>query len=97
MGKIAKYFADLKTVAFSGDYADLSNKPTIIKSGEFSIAKNQNSNNATYTGSKILTVFVMDTVTGEKVICDVTINAMKVTVSVSENPTNELKVVVLYV
>ena len=97
MGKIAKYFADLKTVAFSGDYADLSNKPTIIKSGEFSIAKNQNGNNATYTGSKILTVFVMDTVTGEKVICDVTINAMKVTVSVSENPTNELKVVVLYV
>lgn len=97
MGKIAKYFADLKTVAFSGDYADLSNKPTIIKSGEFSIAKNQNSNNATYAGSKILSVFAMDTITGENVICDVTINAMKVTVSVSENPTNELKVVVLYV
>lgn len=97
MGKIAKYFADLKTVAFSGDYADLSNKPTIIKSGEFSIAKNQNSNSATYTGSKILNVFVMDTVTGEEVICDIVINAMKVTVTVSENPTNELKVVVLYV
>lgn len=97
MGKIAKYFADLKDVAFSGDYADLNNTPTIIKSGEFTIAKKQNSNSATYTGSKILTVFVMDTVTGEKVICDVTINAMKVTVSVSENPTNELKVVVLYV
>lgn len=28
-GKIAKYFADLKTVAFSGSYNDLSNKPTI--------------------------------------------------------------------
>lgn len=28
-GKIAKFFADLKTVAFSGSYADLSNKPTI--------------------------------------------------------------------
>lgn len=97
MGKIAKYFADLKTVAFSGDYGDLSNKPTIIKSGEFAIAKNQNSNNATYAGSKILSVFAMDTITGEEVIGDVTINAMKVTVSVSENPTNELKVVVLYV
>lgn len=97
MGKIAKYFADLKDVAFSGDYGDLSNKPTIIKSGEFAIAKNQNSNNATYAGSKILSVFAMDTITGEEVIGDVTINAMKVTVSVSENPTNELKVVVLYV
>lgn len=29
LGKINKYFADLKTVAFSGSYADLSNKPTI--------------------------------------------------------------------
>lgn len=28
-GKIAKWFADLKTVAFSGSYNDLSNKPTI--------------------------------------------------------------------
>ena len=97
MGKIAKYFADLKDVAFSGDYADLNNTPTIIKSGEFTIAKKQNSNSATYTGSKILNVFVMDTVTGEEVICDIVINAMKVTVTVSEHPTNELKVVVLYV
>jgi hypothetical protein len=28
-GKIAKWFADLKSVAFSGSYNDLSNKPTI--------------------------------------------------------------------
>lgn len=29
LGKIAKFFADLKTVAFSGSYDDLSNKPSI--------------------------------------------------------------------
>lgn len=29
VGKIAKWFADLKTVAFTGSYNDLSNKPTI--------------------------------------------------------------------
>ena len=28
-GKLAKWFSDLKTVAFSGSYTDLSNKPTI--------------------------------------------------------------------
>lgn len=28
-GKIAKFFADLKTVAFTGSYTDLSNKPSI--------------------------------------------------------------------
>jgi hypothetical protein len=97
LGKIAKYFADLKTVAFSGDYWDLSNKPTIIKSGEFTVAKNQNSNNATFTGTKILNVFVSDSVTGEEVIGDVVINGMKVTVSVSTSPSNALKVAVLYI
>ena len=29
LGKIMKWFTDLKTVAFSGSYADLSNKPNI--------------------------------------------------------------------
>lgn len=29
LGKIMKYFADLKSVAFSGSYADLTNKPSI--------------------------------------------------------------------
>ena len=29
LGKIKKYFSDLKTVAFSGSYNDLSNKPSI--------------------------------------------------------------------
>lgn len=29
LGKIAKYFTDLKTVAFSGSYNDLTNKPSI--------------------------------------------------------------------
>lgn len=31
MGKIMKWFADLKTVAFSGSYTDLSDKPTALK------------------------------------------------------------------
>lgn len=30
LGKIAKFFADLKTVAFSGSYNDLSNRPTSL-------------------------------------------------------------------
>lgn len=32
LGKIMRFFADLKTVAFSGSYTDLSNKPTIPSS-----------------------------------------------------------------
>ena len=38
-GKIAKWFSDLKAVAFSGSYSDLSNKPT-IGSGTLTIQKN---------------------------------------------------------
>lgn len=30
LGKIAKFFADLKTVAFSGKYSDLDGKPAIV-------------------------------------------------------------------
>lgn len=41
-GKIAKWFSDLKAVAFSGSYSDLSNKPT-IGSGTLTIQKNGNS------------------------------------------------------
>lgn len=29
LGKISKYFTDLKAVAFSGSYNDLTNTPTI--------------------------------------------------------------------
>ena len=41
-GKIMKWFADLKTVAFSGSYTDLSNKPTIptVNNATLTIQKN---------------------------------------------------------
>lgn len=43
LGKIAKFFNDLKTVAFSGSYADLSNKPTIPTSASGISYDNTNS------------------------------------------------------
>lgn len=52
-GKIMKWFADLKTVAFSGSYTDLSNKPTIptVNNGTLTIQKN-GSNVATFTANQ---------------------------------------------
>ena len=38
-GKIAKWFADLKTVAFSGSYSDLSDKPA-INNGALTVMQN---------------------------------------------------------
>lgn len=39
-GKVKKFFADLKTVAFTGSYNDLSNKPTIPSVGYVANGKN---------------------------------------------------------
>lgn len=36
LGKISKWFSDLKTVAFSGNYNDLSNKPTSLPASDVS-------------------------------------------------------------
>lgn len=49
-GKIAKNLADLKTVAFSGSYTDLANKPTIPAgaAANYPVANNDTTNNAGY-------------------------------------------------
>lgn len=39
-GKIKKYFADLKTVAFTGSYNDLTNKPTLGTAASKGVANN---------------------------------------------------------
>lgn len=51
-GKIMKWFADLKAVAFSGSYNDLSNKPTIptVNNATLTIQKN-GSNVQTFTAN----------------------------------------------
>lgn len=52
-GKIMKWYADLKTVAFSGSYNDLNNKPTIptVNNGTLTIQRN-GSTVATFTANQ---------------------------------------------
>lgn len=49
-GKIKKFFADLKTVAFTGSYTDLSNKPTSMQNPN-SLTLTMNGSATTYNGS----------------------------------------------
>ena len=53
LGKIKKFFSDLKAVAFSGSYSDLSGTPTIptVNNGALTIQKN-GSNVATFTANQ---------------------------------------------
>lgn len=97
MGKIAKYFADLKTVAFTGSYNDLSNRPSLVKYENLTLSTSQTSTNKTLSGSAILSVIVTDSVTKEVVMCDVSISGMKVTVSTASAPTNNLNILIAYI
>lgn len=55
-GKLSKWFVDLKAVAFSGSYNDLSNKPTTLRNPK-SLTIQQNGGNQTeYDGSTALIV-----------------------------------------
>ena len=49
-GKIKKFFADLKTVAFTGSYTDLSNKPTSMQNLN-SLTLTMNGSATSYNGS----------------------------------------------
>ena len=49
-GKIKKFFADLKTVAFTGSYSDLSNKPTSMQNPN-SLTLTMNGSATSYNGS----------------------------------------------
>ena len=95
IGKVIKYLADLKDVAFSGDYNDLSNKPNSIKYHDLSVT----TATATYTAEgTVLNVSLIDATTKESVLADVTIDAdNKVTITCAEAPANALTARITYV
>ena len=47
-GKIQKFFTDLKTVAFSGKYGDLSERPTIGGAAGYKVADNDTTNSSEF-------------------------------------------------
>ena len=49
-GKIKKFFTDLKTVAFTGSYTDLSNKPTSMQNPN-ALTLSMNGSSTSYTGA----------------------------------------------
>ena len=97
IGKTIKYLKDLKISAFTGDYDDLVNKPSAIKKTSFDISTIQTTNSITISdGTTIVGVMVVDDVTKEIVMCDITVNGLKVTATVITSPEHLLKVIVTY-
>lgn len=97
IGKIIKYLKDLKTSAFTGDYDDLVNKPSTIKKASFDISTAQTTNSLTINGgTTIVGVMVIDDTTKEIVMCDITVEGMKITATTISNPEHLLKVIITY-
>lgn len=48
MGKAHRFFADLKTVAFSGKYGDLSERPTLGGAAGYKVADNDTTNSSEF-------------------------------------------------
>ena len=55
LGKLMKWFADLKTVAWSGKYTDLTDKPTALKNPHALTLQMGGSNEQVYDGSEAKT------------------------------------------
>ena len=69
-GKIKKFFTDLKTVAFSGSYSDLSNKPDLpsFTIEQTSITTNQNSGWTDFPYVGHISLYVIDGFKGGSIV-----------------------------
>lgn len=94
-GKIAKYFADIKTVAYTGSYNDLTNTPNLLQTASKSIAAGQIS--TSFTGiNQIVSVYAYDNNTGEEVGVDTMYSNYTLTVSISKAHSHEIIIKVAY-
>lgn len=94
-GKIAKYLADIKAVAYSGSYNDLTNKPSLLQTTQKSIAAGQTSTAFTSI-SNIVCVYAYDSNTGEEVGIDTTYSNHTLTASISKAYNHEITIKIAY-
>lgn len=94
-GKIAKYLADIKAVAYSGSYNDLTNTPKLLQKASKTIAAGQIS--TSFTGvTEIISVYAYDNNTGEEVGIDTTYSNYTLTVSISKTHSHDIVIKVAY-
>ena len=94
LGKVKKYLADLKTVAFTGAYSDLTGKLEIEKATQ-TLATGATTATVTVSGT-VINAYVTIASTNEKVMCDMDIAASSVTVTLSSAYTADLTITVWY-
>jgi hypothetical protein len=96
IGKIVKYLSDLKTVAFSGSYNDLSDKPTqVVKYITGTLTAGLTSTSLSFTGT-FVSASIRDSVTGELIITDIDVSTNNATISIAQAHTNDLSISIMY-
>lgn len=96
VGKVIKYLSDLKTVAFTGSYNDLTNKPTqVVKYATGTLTAGSTTATVSYTGT-FVGASVIDASTGEKVAVDVDTSTNKATINIAQAYSNNLTIMIMY-
>lgn len=96
IGKVIKYLSDLKTVAFTGSYNDLTGKPTqVVRYATGTISKGSTTSTVSYTGT-FVGASIVDSSTKEVVLVDIQVGTNQATFTISEAHTNDLNILVMY-
>lgn len=96
VGKVLKYLSDLKTVAFTGSYSDLMDKPTqVVYYTSGTLSAGSTSTTISFTGRYLHTSLV-DSVTGEAVLADIDVSTNSATISVAQAYVNDLTISLMY-
>lgn len=96
ISKIQKYLSDLKDVAFSGSYNDLSDVPTKVVQYVTSVIPVGNLSVDIPFSGQYIHASIIDAVTGEEVLADMDISTNNATISIAQAHTNVLNVVLMY-
>lgn len=100
LGKIVKYLSSLSSVAFSGNYFDLTNAPKSAKYSTETLTAGTTSKTITVENTnKIVSISVIDATTLEEVLCDISYGSGRhsATVSIAAAHTNDLEITATYI
>ena len=96
LGKVSKYLADLKSVAFTGSYTDLSDAPAqLVKYATGVLPAGSTTASLPFSGT-LVDVSLRDLVTGEMLLADITIEGSTANVSLSQAHTNSIIILLMY-
>lgn len=96
VGKVLKYLSDLKDVAFTGSYDDLTGKPTqVVNYTKGTLTAGDTSITINFTGS-YLGSHCYDVTTGEDVMVDVITTTGSATISIAQAHTNNISITLMH-